>query len=131
MWLAFAQRKSCHHREALMELGYINWTMHRTNFEVVDIVFLFMSDERKVAFKTKVVAKECDRTDIAYWQIKPNMHFTYKLELVKEYTGNKLDEDDLAQHGFKGGKSLQHPLKNNVELLSYIDSIFETDYATN
>lgn len=80
MWLAFAQRKSCHHREALMELGYINWTMHRTNF---DIVFLFMSDERKVAFKTKVVAKDCDRIDIAYWQIKPNMHFTYKLELSR------------------------------------------------
>ena len=53
------------------------------------------------------------------------MHFTYKLELVKEYTGNKLDEDELIQHGFKGGRSIQHPLKNNVELLSYIDSIFE------
>jgi hypothetical protein len=52
-------------------------------------------------------------------------HFTYKLELVKEYTGNKLDEDDLIQHGFKGGRSIQHPLKNNVELLSYIDSVFE------
>lgn len=67
MWLAFAQRISCHHREVLMELGYINWTMHRTNFEFGDIVFLFMSDEIKVAFKTKVVAKNCDRTDIAYW----------------------------------------------------------------
>ncbi|MBQ5585913.1 MAG: hypothetical protein IIU71_05985 [Selenomonadaceae bacterium] len=110
-----------------MELGYINWTMHRTNFEVGDIVFLFMSDERKVAFKTKVVAKNCDRTDIAYWQVKPNMHFTYKLELVKEYTGNKLDEENLTQHGFKGGRSIQHPLKNNVELLSYINSVFE-DY---
>lgn len=55
------------------------------------------------------------------------MHFTYKLELVKEYTGNKLDEDDLIQHGFKGGRSIQHPLKNNVELLSYIESTFEED----
>ena len=110
-----------------MELGYINWTMHRTNFEVGDIVFLFMSDERKVAFKTKVVAKDCDRTDIAYWQVKPNMHFTYKLELVKEYTGNKLGEDDLAQHGFKGGRSIQHPMKNNAELFDYIESAFEED----
>lgn len=73
----------------------------------------------------KVVAKDCDRTDIAYWQVKPNMHFTYKLELVKEYTGNKLDEEDLIQHGFNGGRSIQHPLKNNVELLNYIDSVFE------
>ena len=109
MWLAFAQRKSCHHREALMGLGYINWTMHHTKFKIGDIVFLFMSDERKVAFKTKVVAKDCDRTDIAYGQVKPNMHFTYKLVLVKEYTGNKLDEENLTQHGFKGGRSIQHP----------------------
>lgn len=127
MWLAFAQRKHCHHREAFMELGYINWTMYRTNFEIGDIVFLFMSAERKVAFKTKVVAKNCVRTDIAYWQSKPNMYYTYKLELIKEYTGNKLSEEDLTKHGFKGGKSLQHPLKNNFELLNYIDSVFEKD----
>lgn len=105
MWLAFAQRKHCHHREALMELGYINWTMYRTNFEIGDIVFLFMSAERKVAFKTKVVAKNCNRTDIAYWQSKPNMYYTYKLELTKVYTGNKLSEEDLTKHGFKGGKA--------------------------
>ena len=29
MWLAFAQRKSCHHREALMELGYIRHRRYR------------------------------------------------------------------------------------------------------
>ena len=128
MWLAFAQRNSCHHREALMELGYINWTMHRTNFQVGDIVFLFMSDERRVAFKTIVVEKDSKRTDTPYWQFNPSDNLTYKLELVKEYEGDKLTEEELFKHGFNGGRSLQHPLKNNIELLSYIDSVFEEDY---
>ena len=126
-WLAFAQRKHCHHREALLNLGYINWTMYRTNFKVGDIVYLFMSDERRVCFMTKVVAKDCDRTDISYWQIQPNMHFMYKLDLVKEYNGDKLTEEELIKHGFKGGKSLQHPIKNNEELLKYIDEVFDEE----
>ena len=123
-WLAFAQRKHCHHREALLNLGYINWTMYRTNFKIGDIVYLFMSDERKVCFKTIVVEEECDRTDINYWQIQPNMHHMYKLELMKEYCGDKLTEEELAKHGFRGGKSLQHPIKNNKELMKYIDDVF-------
>ncbi len=126
-WLAFAQRKHCHHREALLNLGYINWTMYRTNFKIGDIVYLFMSDERMVGFKTKVVAKDCDRTDNSYWQIHPNMHFVYKLELVKEYKGNKLTEDELTKHGFNGGRSIQHPIKNNEELIKYIDDVFDEE----
>ena len=126
-WLAFAQRKHCHHREALLNLGYINWTMYRTNFKVGDIVYLFMSDERSVCFKTKVVAKDCDRTDIKYWKIQPNMHFMFKLDLVKEYCGDKLKEEELTKHGFKGGKSLQHPIKNNEELFKYINEVFDEE----
>ena len=125
-WLAFAQRNHCHHREALLEIGYINWTMHRTNFQIGDIVYLFMSDERKVSFKTVVVEEGCDRTDIAYWsEKKPNMKNTYKLELVQEYCGDKLTEEELVKHGFNGGRSIQHPMKNNPELFKYLDEVFD------
>ena len=48
----------------------------------------------------------------------------YKLELIKEYYGEKLTEEELAKHGFKGGRSLQHPIKNNNELIKYIDDVF-------
>ena len=124
-WLAFAQRKSCHHREALQEIGYINWTMHRTNFKVGDVVYLFMSDERRVAFKTIVAEIGCKRTDTPYWVVKPSNHFTYKLALEKEYIGDKLTEEELVKHGFKGGGSIQHPMKNNPDLFNYIDSVFD------
>lgn len=87
-----------------------------------------MSDERRVAFKTIVVEKDCKRTDTPYWQFNPSDNLTYKLELVKEHKGDKLTEEELFKHGFNGGRSLQHPRKNNIELLSYIDSVFEEDY---
>lgn len=126
-WLAFAQRNICHHREALNEIGYINWTMYRTNFELGDIVYLFMSDERRVSFKTEVVEIGCPRTDNKYWVVKSNSVLTYKLQLVKEYCGDKLTEEELAKHGFNGGKSIQHPIKNNEELFKYINEVFDED----
>ena len=62
-WLAFANRKRCNHAQALRELGFINWTMNRVNFNIGDIVYLFISDERCVRFKTIVVDKDCRRED--------------------------------------------------------------------
>ena len=51
----------------------------------------------------------------------------YKLELMKEYCGDKLTEEELTKHGFRGGKSLQHPIKNNKELMKYIDDVFSEE----
>ncbi len=50
---------------------------------------------------------------------------TWRLKAIEEYTGEKLDESVLKLHGFKGGKSLQHPMCNNPELFAYIESQFE------
>ena len=123
-WLAFAQRDSCHHAEALHELGFVNWTMNRTNFNIGDIVYLFVSNERCVRFKTQVVAEGCKREDNAYWQKAPSRYLTYKLVLVEEYKGHDLDEAILMDYGFNGGRSIQHPLHNNPLLFKYIESVF-------
>lgn len=123
-WLAFAKRESCHHAEAIHDLDFINWTMNRTNFCIGDIVYLFMSDERRVRFKTQVVAEGCKREDNAYWQKTPTRYETYKLKLIKEYNGHELDEEVLMDYGFNGGRSIQHPMSNNPSLFKYIDSVF-------
>ena len=49
---------------------------------------------------------------------------TFKLELVEEYNGDALSETKLLEHGFHGGRSLQHPMKNNPELFEYIQKQF-------
>ena len=54
---------------------------------------------------------------------------TYKLELLAESNRSRLTESDLLQHGFKGGKSLEIPNCNNMELINYIKSVF--DITTN
>ena len=130
-WLAFANRDSCHHAESLLNLGFINWTMHRTKFSIGDIVYLYMSDERRIRFKTQVIAENCKREDQEYWQIAPTSHPTYKLSLVAEYTGHDLDENPLRQHGFNGGRSIEKPMYNNPPLFRYINDIFdkETNYG--
>lgn len=126
-WLVFAKREKCHHAEALLDpkLGFINWREGK-NFKmnVGDIVYLFVSDKRKVRFKTQVVAKGCNREDNKYWQGPPPSGDTYKLVFRDEYDGNELDEDVLKEYGFKGGGSIETPSYKNTTLIEYIESIF-------
>lgn len=123
-WLAFANRKRCRHADAIHNLGFISWRMGRARFSLGDIVYLFMSDERRVRFKMIVTAENCKREDQAYWVETPPNDITYKLELLEEYDGTKLNESVLCGHGFTGGNSLEGPICKNEELLNYIKSIF-------
>lgn len=122
--LAFANEKKCRHADALKEQGFISWTMYRNRFYIGDIVYLFMSDDRYVRFKTVVVEADCERGDTAYWIIPAPKDKTYKLKLIAEYEGDELGEEVLARYGFKGGKSLERTICNKLELLDYIQSVF-------
>lgn len=124
-WLATANQDKCRHTDALHEIGFINWVMGRTfHFKVGDIVYLFMKDERKVRFQLKVIGEYCQRKDQKFWVTQAPNDLTYKLELVKEYKGNLLNEEYLRVYGFNGGT--QNPTYKNEELMDYITSIFET-----
>lgn len=122
-WLAFANRKRCRHSDAIHNIGFICWKMGRAHFAIGDIVYLFMSDERRVRFKMVVTAENCKREDQEFWVEKAPNDTTYKLELIEEYSGDKLTEKDLCNHGFSSGRSLEIPNCNNMELLNYIKSI--------
>ena len=123
-WLAFANRKRCRHADAILSLGFISWRMGRARFAIGDVVYLFMSDERCVRFKMVVTAENCKREDQAYWVETPPNDITYTLELLEEDDGAKLSEQELCKHGFKGGRALEIPSCNNVELINYIKSVF-------
>ena len=131
--LAFAQRDKCNHTKALHELGFINWTMYLTKFNIGDIVYLFMSDERRIRFKTVVVAKDSPRKDCDYWENQDEIdtYKTYKLQLVEEFNGKGLEEKELKKHGFNGGRSIERPLKYNPQLFEYINGFFKkiSDYS--
>lgn len=89
-----------------------------------DVVYLFMSDERCIRFKMVVTAENCKREDQEFWVETPPNDITYKLELLEEYEGTMLSEQELSKHGFNGGRSLEVPCCNNKELIGYIKSIF-------
>ena len=103
-WLVFANKERCNHAKALQELGYISWRQDRVRFAVGDIVYLFMSDERCVRFKTIVTAADQERGDGTYWNGVAPKDKTFKLELVEEYNGDALGETKLLEHGFHGGR---------------------------
>ncbi len=123
-WIAFANKKRCRHADAINTLGVISWRMGRARFAIGDIVYLFMSDERYVRFKMIVTAENCKREDKEFWIEKAPDDKTYKLELLAESNRSRLTESDLLRHGFKGGKSLEIPNCNNMELINYIKSVF-------
>ena len=79
-----------------------------------------MSDERCVRFKTIVTAANQERGDSAYWNGVAPKDKTFTLEFVEEYNGDALSETMLFEHGFHGGRSLRHPMRNNPELFEYI-----------
>lgn len=124
-WLVFANRDKCHHAEALHELGFVNWRARKSfKMSIGDIVYLYVSDERRVKFKTQVVADNCERQDDNYWQIPASHDPTYKLDYLEEYKGHELDDTVLREHGFNGGGSILTPNYKNTRLLEYIESIF-------
>lgn len=71
-----------------------------------------------------VTAENCKREDQEFWVETPPNDITYKLELLEEYEGTMLSEQELSKHGFNGGRSLKVPCCNNKELMSYIKTIF-------
>lgn len=130
-WLAYANREMFRHADALHEIGFICWTMHRTNFSIGDEVYLFMSDERRIRFKTRVVADNYVRGDAKY-RIDGGAtdNLTYKLKLEAESMSDELTEENLINHGFNGGRSLQKPMYNNPELFDYITPFFNCEEST-
>ncbi len=125
-WLVFANENKCKHLESLLAIKKIRWVMGRQyHFKSDDVVFLFMSNECCLRFKTVVTEENGKRSDSPLWVEKTPNDMIYRLELVKEYDGNNLFESHLVKHSFKGGRSFLHLMKGNKELLEYIDSEFE------
>ena len=79
------------------------------HFSVGDIIYLFVSNERRVMFQMEVIAENCPREDQYYWIIDAPNDRTYKLLLRKEYNGKELNESVLEKNGFNGGGSIQKP----------------------
>lgn len=123
-WLVSANASRCNHTKAFAEIGYVSWNPHNRKFREGDIVYMFISTDRCVKFKTIVSAVNVPRTDQKYWSTKPSNEPTCKLNFIAEYNGSLLDEEELKKHGFKGGGSIELPSCGNDELLDYIENVF-------
>lgn len=123
-WLVYANNENCQHDRAFAEQGFVSWNPHNRKFCVGDIVYMYMSKDCSVRFKTRVVEVKVPRADWKYWKVKPKDGLTCKLEFVAEYNGDALTGTEMMKHGFKGGGSIELPMYSNVELLDYIEELF-------
>ncbi|MDD3507733.1 MAG: hypothetical protein PHY27_04845 [Parabacteroides sp.] len=122
----FANEEKCNHILSFKDQGIISWIENKIKFALNDTVYVFVSSDKRIRYKTKVVAVNCRRRDAKYWYgIAPN-DTTSMLQLVQEFSGNELDEQILLRYGFKGGRSIQSPMCNNPKLFEYIDSVFNS-----
>ena len=131
-WLAYANQDKCNHVDAIHNLGFISWSMGRNyKFSIGDIVYIFMSDERRVRFKMQVEAEGIKREDMDYCISLLPEDITYRLRFVSEYNGNLLGETELIKRGFKGGRSIQKPTCKESEYMDFIKSVFDSIENTN
>lgn len=126
-WLIYANRNKCNHTDAIHNLGYISWAMgSKYKFSINDIVYVFMSDERRVRFKMRVEAEGVKREDCLYCKDLSKEDITYRLRFITEYDGLLLNEDELTKRGFKGGRSIEKPSCRNDKYMDYIKSVFDS-----
>lgn len=120
-WLAFANRKRCRHADAIHSLGFISWRMGRARFSIGDVVYLFMSDERCIRFKMVVTAENCKREDQEFWVETPPNDITYKLELLEEYEGTMLSEQEYPNMDSMEADLLKFPVATIKNLLDTLN----------
>lgn len=126
-WLIYANTNKCNHVDAIHHLGYISWTMGpKYKFAIGDIVYVFMSDERRIRFKMQVEAEGVKREDYIYCKSLSKDEITYRLRLVEEYNGQLLNEHELAKYGFKGGSGIEKTSCIEGEYMEYIKSVFDS-----
>ena len=133
IWLAFANTKKFDAINCFRNLGRSYWKMGTRKFTVDDIIYFYVSSERKVMFKTKVAAinlRGSEWADDSYWSEKERKKSIGKkrmeLILIGEYNGERLDDDVLRYYGMPEKKSpLEQPVYNSyTECIDYIRGVF-------
>lgn len=125
-WLVYANEDKCNHSRSLEEKGFISW-VNRCNFHIGDIVYIYVSDMKRVRYKTVVTEIGVPRKDTTYWKVPAPNDDTCTFEYVAEYDGSSLNRSQLERYGLK---SLEVPIRNNMRLLEYITRIFDSkDYS--
>lgn len=133
IWLAYANTNKFNAIRCFRVLGHSFWKMNKRKFQVGDIVYLYVSSEERVMYKTKVKAIDLFQEswdDDSYWSDKERNKARGKrrmlLVLTGEYQGNELNEVRLREYGLPEKKSpLEQPVyKAYIDCIRYIDDCF-------
>ena len=129
-WLVCASdRIGFDHVRCFRELGSCHWKMS-FKAQVDDIVYIYVSAEKKIMFKTCVMSIDNPPKsweDDKYWndKTKTKKEQTMELRLLDEYHGNLLGEDALSRLGY-GRNCRQKPTYGNKNLMVYIEDCFNS-----
>lgn len=133
VWLAFANTRKFDAINCFRNLGRSYWKMGTRKFAIDDIIYFYVSSERKVMFKTKVVAINLlsrEWADDPYWAEEERKKSAGKkrmeLILIDEYNGQMLNDEVLRGYGLPEKKSsLEQPVYNSLtDCIDYIRMVF-------
>ena len=136
-WLISANPRVYDHESSFDNFNSIDWRQGRVNYSIGDIVYIYVS-RPDMHLKYKCIVQEVGltsdniRDDKSYWYDKYKYYsslsgFYVRLDLLNKITSLKLSYHELRKNGMKQAPQSPMKLENNLELLEYIESIFESE----
>ena len=137
IWMISANGKMYDHASSFATNGFIDWRQ-RAKYSVGDLVYIYCTRPfKRVMYKCEVVKHsmpfaECV-DDAKFWidideYEKSKDGYYARLKLLEQVDTERLSLDVLKNHGLSAAP--QGPIKIDVALHSYIDSLFD-DFYTN
>lgn len=130
-WLIGGNSDKFDHVRCFLETGICYWYMQNCKFNLGDIVYVYIKEERRVMFKTIVEdinVKDSNPRKYHRKKYEPSDK-CMKLSLISVYYDNFLGIDCLKEHGYKNNSLQKHNYSNKV-LINYIESCFDENKST-
>ncbi|WP_228007834.1 HNH endonuclease [Kosakonia pseudosacchari] len=136
-WLISANPKVYDHESSFNHSNSIDWRQGRTNYSIGDVVYIYVSHpDMHLRYKCIVqdvgLTRDNIRDDKSYWRDKDKYYNSLngryvRLHLLNKISSSELSFNQLIKNGMKQAPQSPIKLENNLELLEYIQSIFESE----
>lgn len=135
-WLISANPRVYDHESSFDAFNSIDWHQGKVNYSIGDIVYIYVSrPDMHLKYKCIVQAVKLNRDSIrddkSYWHDKEKYYNSLnglyvRLDLLNKLTSSELSYNELKKNGMKQAPQSPIKLENNLELMRYIERIFES-----
>lgn len=132
IWLISANSNIYDHSRSFSDSEYIDWKQGKTQYQIGDLVYIYVTrPEKKIRYKCVVEKINLNsiqiRNDKEYWVNQSDYEkslsgYFFQLKLLARSNTDELGLDKLKSHGLSNAP--QGPKKLSGDLLNYIENNF-------